>query len=40
MLSGQLQTVFGWTLCVGSELNPRSLRNYPMEANGAEMWFR
>ena len=37
MLSGQLYTVFGWTIHVGSQTNPRSLQNFPMQANGAEM---
>jgi DNA polymerase I-like protein with 3'-5' exonuclease and polymerase domains len=37
MLSGSLRTVFGWTVHVGTDANPRSLRNFPMQANGAEM---
>jgi hypothetical protein len=37
MLSGALHTVFGWTLHVGRTPNARSLRNFPMQANGAEM---
>jgi DNA polymerase I len=38
MLTGSLHTVFGWHIHVGSEnSNPRSLRNFPMQANGAEM---
>jgi hypothetical protein len=37
MLRGYLQTVFGWTVRVGAEANPCSLRNFPMQANGAEM---
>src|SRR5215468_9676931 len=37
MLSGRLQAAFGWTIHVGPEANPRSLRNYPCQANGAEM---
>jgi DNA polymerase I-like protein with 3'-5' exonuclease and polymerase domains len=36
MLHGSLQTVFGWTVRVGREVNPRSLRNFPCQANGAE----
>jgi hypothetical protein len=36
MLLGRLHTVFGWTVRVGSETNPRSLRNFPCQANGAE----
>jgi DNA polymerase I-like protein with 3'-5' exonuclease and polymerase domains len=37
MLTGQLQTVFGWTIRVGPEANPRSLRNFPAQAHGSEM---
>ncbi|NRP27460.1 DNA polymerase I, thermostable [Marinobacterium sp. xm-d-420] len=37
MLSNQLRTVFGWTINVGTNPNPRFLRNFPMQANGAEM---
>jgi hypothetical protein len=37
MLSGSLHTVFGWHVHVGANPNPRSLRNFPMQANGAEM---
>jgi DNA polymerase-1 len=37
MLYGRQATVFGWTLHVGSEPNPRTIRNFPMQANGAEM---
>ncbi len=37
MLSGKLQTVFGWCVHVGPDANPRSLRNFPMQGNGAEM---
>jgi DNA polymerase I-like protein with 3'-5' exonuclease and polymerase domains len=37
MLTGQLRTVFGWPLRLGAEVNPRSLRNFPMQANAAEM---
>jgi hypothetical protein len=37
MLLGWLPTVFGWMLRVGPDANPRSLRNYPCQANGAEM---
>ncbi|MFL5342052.1 MAG: DNA polymerase [Gemmataceae bacterium] len=37
MLSGRLQATFGWTIRVGPDANPRSLRNFPMQANGAEM---
>jgi hypothetical protein len=37
MLTGSLHTVFGWCIHVGENPNPRSLRNFPMQANGAEM---
>ena len=35
--TGSLHTVFGWHVHVGENSNPRSLRNFPMQANGAEM---
>jgi hypothetical protein len=37
MLTRSLHTVFGWRVHVGEQFNPRSLRNFPMQANGAEM---
>jgi hypothetical protein len=37
MLLGVIHTVFGWPIRVGERSNPRSLRNFPMQANGAEM---
>ena len=37
MLLSRLHTVFGWTVRVGPDANPRSLRNFPCQANGAEM---
>jgi DNA polymerase-1 len=37
MLTGSLHTVFGWRVRIGEKPNPRSLRNFPMQANGAEM---
>jgi hypothetical protein len=37
MLTGELRTVFGWAVHVGADANPRSLRNLPMQGNGAEM---
>jgi hypothetical protein len=37
VLTGRLRTVFGWTVHAGDKPNPRSLRNFPMQANGAEM---
>lgn len=37
MLTGRLRTAFGWSVRVGPDANPRSLRNFPMQASGAEM---
>ena len=37
MLLYPLLTVFGWPIRIGSDPNPRSLRNFPCQANGAEM---
>lgn len=37
MLHGRLWTTFGWNVFTGSNPNPRFLRNFPMQANGAEM---
>lgn len=37
MLHGWLRTVFGWRVHVGREANPRSLANFPCQANGADM---
>ncbi len=37
MTRGRIETVFGWPLHIGAEVNPRSLMNFPMQANGAEM---
>src|SRR5215208_6402244 len=37
VLNGRIETVFGWRLHVGAEFNARSLMNFPMQANGAEM---
>jgi DNA polymerase-1 len=36
-MHGKLWTVLGWELHVGSGANSRSLANFPMQANGAEM---
>src|SRR5262249_40955937 len=36
-LHNDLHTVFGWILHLGPGITPRSLRNFPMQANGAEM---
>jgi DNA polymerase I len=32
-----IPTVFGWVEQIVEDFNPRSLRNFPMQANGAEM---
>jgi hypothetical protein len=37
MLSNQIHTTFGWTLTTSAQTNPRSLANFPVQANGAEM---
>ena len=37
LLHGKIATVFGWTVHAGNLPNPRSLANFPMQANGAEM---
>ena len=37
LLHKQLWTVFGWQIQVEGQPNPRSLANFPMQANGAEM---
>ena len=36
-LHGKLWTTFGWTIHVDANTNHRSLRNFLMQANGAEM---
>ena len=36
-LRGSISTVFGWSLHIVAGFNPRSLKNFPMQANGAEM---
>lgn len=36
-LGGKLWTVFGWQLFTDDKPNDRSMRNFPMQANGAEM---
>jgi DNA polymerase I len=36
-LHGSISASFGWTLHVGPNYNPRTLRNFPMQANGSEM---
>jgi hypothetical protein len=37
MLGGALTTVFGWRLHTSIGVNPRSVRNFPAQAHGAEM---
>ena len=37
MLHGSLHTVFGWRVNTSAGANARSQRNFPMQANGAEM---
>jgi DNA polymerase I-like protein with 3'-5' exonuclease and polymerase domains len=37
VLTGSIWTVFGWPLHVSESFNPRSLRNYPCQANGSEL---
>ena len=37
VLGGSLWTTYGWNLHTGDAPNDRSLRNFPMQANGAEM---
>jgi hypothetical protein len=37
MVWNTIHTVFDWTLRIGEDTNPRSIRNFPCQANGAEM---
>ena len=37
ILEGKLTSVFGWEVRAGGDANPRSLRNFPIQSNGAEM---
>ncbi|MFM8272666.1 MAG: DNA polymerase, partial [Gemmata sp.] len=37
MLAGKLTTVFGWKARASRDANARSLRNFPVQGNGAEM---
>ncbi len=37
MLTGSLPSVFGWQIHSGTKVNPRSVMNFPMQANGAEI---
>jgi hypothetical protein len=36
-LGGRLHTVYGWHLQPNGDFNPRSVRNFPIQGNGAEM---
>jgi DNA polymerase-1 len=35
--ANRVSTLYGWNLNVQSDLNPRSLRNFPMQANASEL---
>jgi hypothetical protein len=37
MLTGSLHTAFGWHIHVDADTKPRTLRNFPMQANGSDM---
>ena len=37
MLDRQIETVFGWPLYLSHSPNKRTLYNFPMQGNGAEM---
>jgi DNA polymerase-1 len=37
MQGGKISTAFGWNVMAGPDANWRSLMNYPMQANGAEL---
>lgn len=37
MLTGRLRATFGWTLHADAKTKTRTLRNFPMQADGAEM---
>lgn len=37
MLTGRISSVFGWPMEVDAATRPTALRNFPMQANGAEM---
>lgn len=36
-LHGEIHTTFGWSLKVNGDTSERTIRNFPMQANGAEM---
>jgi DNA polymerase-1 len=37
MLRNHIDSIFGWRLHIGPDANARSIRNFPMQSNGAEM---
>lgn len=37
ILTGTINTVFGWELHMAPNMKPNTLRNFPVQANGAEM---
>jgi DNA polymerase-1 len=37
LLHSRIDSIFGWRLHIGADANSRSIRNFPMQANGAEM---
>lgn len=37
MLLGRLHTTFGWSIRVGADARPASLRNWPVQSTGAEI---
>src|SRR5260370_1574153 len=37
MLDREIETIFGWTLHLSSSPNKKTLYNFPMQGNGAEM---
>ena len=37
VLTGAISTTFGWTLHISEGFNSRSVRNFPMQGNGADM---
>jgi hypothetical protein len=37
MLTNRMASTFGWQYRISADVNPRSLQNWPMQTNGAEM---
>lgn len=37
MLVGKVKSLFGWSMTITHETKPNTVRNFPMQANGAEM---